>query len=97
YLAGGQVGSGTVQLAVFDALVGEAPVARDSLGRICSIVKFDFTFAERGLFEDSTGRLTIMTDYYATQSEDGKLPEFWVKELRERAKVGDTLYFEDIL
>lgn len=97
FLSGGQYGTGNIPLATFDALIGKAPIAKDSLGRECAVHSFDLTFAERGIFEDSTGRLTIMTDYYTTKSEDGKLDSFWVKELQYRAKIGDTVYMDNIV
>jgi|SRR5690606_6898083 len=98
YLAGGQYGSGSIPLAQFDSLIGKPLIARDTLGRFCPVIKFDFTFAERGLYEDSTGRLTIMTDYYVTPSDSGALlPPFWIEQLKRRAKIGDTVYFDQIL
>ncbi len=72
-------------------------IAKDTQGVEHRVINFSFGYAERGLFEDSTGKLKIMTDYYATESEQGKLPEFWIKNIRERSKAGDTAYFDLIM
>ena len=99
FLADGKTGAGTTVISkvAFDSLIAYPLIARDTLGRDHKVLNFSFSYAERGLFEDSTGKLKIMTDYYATESEQGKLPEFWLKNIRERSKGGDTAYFDLII
>lgn len=98
FLADGKTGAGTtVSKAAFDSLIAYPLIARDTQGIDHKVLNFSFSYAERGLFEDSTGKLKIMTDYYATESEKGKLPEFWLKSIRERSKGGDTAYFDLII
>lgn len=96
-LADGKTGTGAISKAAFDSLVAYPLIARDTQGREHKVLSYAFSYAERGLFEDSTGKLKIMTDYYATESEKGKLPEFWLKNIRERSKAGDTVYFDLII
>lgn len=96
-LADGKTAAGTISKAAFDSLMAYPLIARDTQGREHKVISYSFSYAERGLFEDSTGKLKIMTDYYAIESERGTLPEFWLKNIKERSKGGDTAYFDLIL
>lgn len=97
FLADGRTATGTISKAAFDSLLAFPLIAKDTLGREHKVLNFSFGYAERGLFEDSTGKLKIMTDYFATESEHGTLPEFWLKNIRERSKAGDTAYFDEVI
>lgn len=97
FLADGKTATGTISKAAFDSLIALPLTARDTVGREHKVLNFSFSYVERGLYEDSTGKLKIMTDYYATESEKGVLPEFWLKNIRERSKAGDTAYFDEII
>src|SRR6185312_4021812 len=88
--------SGKISKHVFDSLIGYGLIAKDSANKEHPVVQYTFTYAERGAYEDSTGRLKIMTDYQTIESDKGKLPEFWTKLLKERTKGGDTATFTEI-
>jgi hypothetical protein len=97
YLCGGQVSGGEISKARFDSLIAYPLIAKDSLNTEHTVFSFFLTYAERGLFEDSTGHPTIMTNYTGTNSENGKLPDYWLKSLRERSKAGDTVMISNII
>lgn len=97
YLKGGQIGSGTVSKKDLVSLLQDGPVVRDSLGKEHAVILFTFTYAERGVFEDSTGRPVIMTDYYSIESDNGKIPDGWFRLLQQRLKKGDTATFSNVL
>lgn len=96
YLFGGQYGNGRISKKAFDSLIGYGLVAKDTSGQLHPVSRFTFVYAERGAYEDSTGKLRIMADYYSVESDAGKLPEFWIKSLKERTKRGDTAFFSEI-
>jgi len=81
----------------FDSLLAYGLVVRDSLNREYQAARYTFTYAERGVFEDSTGKLRIMTDYYSTESFAGKLPPEWLQPIRDRSKAGDTAFFFEVI
>lgn len=97
FLQGGQYGDGRIPKRVFDSLIAYALVSKDSLQQEHTVDYFMFSYAERGAFEDSTGKLRVMTDYYATASDKGKLPPDWLSSIRERSKAGDTASFYNIV
>lgn len=96
YLSDGQTGNGKIKKADFDAMLDKGLIAKDSADRPHPVGSFVFMYAERGLFEDSTGKLRIMSDNYSLQCDDGRLPADWVKNIRERSKAGDTAVFKSI-
>lgn len=96
YLMNG-TGSGTISKRLFDSLINFNLMSRDTQNREHPVVQYTFTYAERGIFEDSTGKLKIMTDYYSVESDKGKLPEYWLRNIRERSKEGDTAMFFEVL
>lgn len=96
YLFNG-IGNGKISKKLLDSLLNYNLIARDTQNREHPVIQFTFTYAERGAYEDSTGKLRIMTDYYSIESEKGKLPDFWMRNLRERSKAGDTAIFSEVL
>jgi hypothetical protein len=96
YLYGGMISGGKISKSVFDSLIAYPLVASDTANNMREVVRFMFTYAERGLYEDSTGRPRIMTEYYYTEGIKDKLPEDWVPVIRKRSKAGDTALFYDI-
>lgn len=96
YLFNGMSG-GKISKKMFDSLLNYNLIARDTQNREHPVIQYTFTYAERGAYEDSTGRLRIMTDYYSIGSEKGKLPDFWMRNLKERSKAGDTAIFSEVL
>jgi hypothetical protein len=96
YLFNG-MGSGKISKKMFDSLINYNLIARDSQNREHPVIQFTFTYAERGAYEDTTGKLRIMTDYNSIESEQGKLPDFWTRNLKERSKAGDTAIFSEVL
>ena len=96
FLNDGATTNGKISKANFDAMLDKNLVAKDSNSVSHPVNFFVFMYAERGLFEDSTGKLKIMTDNYSLQCDNGKLPADWIKNIRQRSKAGDTAYFNNI-
>lgn len=91
-----QTQSGTVSKEKFDALIALPLYAKDSNGVEYQVSDFSFTYAERALYQDSTGVPMVTTDYYSTTCPGGRLSEDWVKNIQERSKPGDTAFFDHI-
>jgi len=96
YLADGVTTGGTISKRKFDSLIALPIISRDTTGADRAVVEFIFSYSERALYEDSTGRPVVMTDHYATPSAGGKLPDDWIKIIRTKTKKGDTAYIDDI-
>ncbi len=96
YMGDRQTRSGTISKQKFDALIALPLFSRDSNGVEYPVSDFSFTYAERALYQDTTGASMITTDYFSTTCPGGKLPEDWVKIMQERSKPGDTAFFDHI-
>lgn len=97
FLAGGVYGNGKVPAKVFDSLMKLPLVSVDSANISHSVTEFTFTYAERGAYEDSTGTMKIMTDYFTANSDKGLLPDYYINSLKDRVKYGDTVYYSEII
>lgn len=80
----------------FDSVIAFPLCARDSNNVIYPISGFDLTYAERGLYEDSTGLPIIFTDYTHAKIDGNTLPKKWIDIFKERSYKGDTVFFENI-
>jgi hypothetical protein len=96
YMGDHQTQSGSVSKEKFDALITLPLFAKDSNGVEHQVSDFSFTYAERALYQDSTGVPIITTDYFSTTCPGGRLSEDWIKNIQERSKPGDTAYFDYI-
>ena len=85
-----------VSVRQFDSIIGLPLHLRDSTGNIYEATAFEVIYSEWGLFEDSTGRERIMTEYYNMNVLGSKMPGYFQKQLTGMAKVGDTLTFQNV-
>jgi hypothetical protein len=69
YLGKSRLAGGPIKKRAFDSLLKQGITAYDSLGNKYKVVDFDFSYAERKLYEDSVGNLLMMMDF---QSEHCK-------------------------
>ncbi len=58
---------------------------------------FDFTYCERGVFEDSTGLPTIVTDYNYAPLYGDSITSNWQRALTERLYKGDTIRIDNVI
>ncbi len=96
YLSDG-TGQGTISVSRFKSMLHNGLIAKDTAQVQHPVHSFIFMYAERGVFEDSTGKLRIMSDNFSLQCDSGKLPEMWVKGISTKAKAGDTAYYSNVL
>lgn len=60
-------------------------------GTLFSATAYEVLYSEWGLFEDTTGREKIMTEYYSMSVIGDTIPGFFRENLSALAKAGDTL------
>lgn len=96
FLGNSDMSGGLISERTFDSLMKQGLTSRDSLGIVYQFNSFMFTYAERNLYEDSTGNLMIVTDYLSEYCEGNKLGKNIVPALWDRTKKGDTAYFDEI-
>ena len=109
YLGESDYKGGPIQPERFSILLKQGLTSYDSLGNHYKIVGFDFSYAERKVYEDSVGTLVKMTDfmseYYpgnmigadlATDADTSSDKEV-ILSLYQRVKPGDTVYFDHIM
>lgn len=90
-LAGGMIGKRT-----FDSLIRRGISARDSSGKVWKVQGFQFTYAERGIYEDSVGNPVLMTDYLTEYCFGDTLSRNIALILPTKSKAGDTVFVERI-
>jgi hypothetical protein len=81
----------------FDRISSQSFCAKDSANAIYKISAFDITFAERGLYQDSTGLPIVVTDYSSAHCTGDTIPKFWINAFKERSYKGDTIFFDNII
>lgn len=82
---------------VFDNLIALPLCAKDSAQTYCEVQSFEVTYAERGLYQDSTGLPIVVTDYSQFACKGDTIPKIWVETFRERSYKGDTIFIDKII
>jgi len=96
YLGKSDFNGGNISKQTFDSLLGQGITSRDSMGRSYQVNGFIFTYGERNLYEDSVGKLMVLTDYLPEYCYGDSLTTFLLNNIRNRSKQGDTVYFDNI-
>lgn len=87
----------TIKAAQADSLLKEHLFIKDAkTNKLTPVLGFELLYAERGLFEDSTGRPIIITEYYQTQSASDTVAAYFLRSLNEMYKAGDTIKIQNI-
>ncbi len=82
--------------AEYDQLCAQPLCAKDSNQQIVPVQSFDITYAERGLYQDSSGLPIIFTDYTQDKCSGNTLTPKWQGIFKERGYRGDTITYENI-
>ena len=88
---------GPLAKTLVDTLLKQNITSRDSSGKTYKVISFDFTYAERKLYEDSVGNLMIIPDYLHEHCDGDTLTGDIKNNLFSRTKAGDTVYFDNVL
>ena len=96
YLACQQSDSISISKSDFEKLIASSICAKDSNQNLVPVTSFEITYAERGLFEDSTGLPIIFTDYSNQICKGDTIPIQWQNDFKDRGYKGDTVFFDRI-
>jgi hypothetical protein len=108
YLGNSDYKGGPIPKKKFDSLMKQGLTSRDSLGNLFRVIGYDFTYAERKLYEDSVGSLGVYMDYssehcfgdtlsrHMSSSGDTLFDGEVSQSLYDRCKTGDTIYFDHV-
>ncbi len=96
YFGHTSISGGKLKKAVFDSLVKLGLSSRDTLGNTYKVLGFDFTYAERNLYEDSTANYIVVADYNYEYCPGDTISKGISRSLFSRTKPGDTVFFDKI-
>lgn len=97
YFGQSGIASGTISKSQFESLIKSGLTSKDSSGKKYKVVGFDFTYAERNLYEDSVGNLMITADYMNEHCNGDTLSPSLTENLADRIKAGDTAFIDHIM
>ncbi|HLU17108.1 MAG TPA: hypothetical protein VKZ76_03550 [Edaphocola sp.] len=88
--------SGNISVADFLKLMQDTLWVKDKRdGKLIPVGSFVFSYAERNLYEDETGKPFIMTDLMYANCKSS-LDSGTFVDMRYRAKPGDTAFIEEV-
>jgi hypothetical protein len=96
YLGHSDYKGGTIKKEKFDELLKQGLTSHDSLGNRYRVVGFQFSYAERNIYEDSLGNLQAMMDYAYEYCPGDTITSNISASIYDRTKPGDTIYFDRI-
>lgn len=96
FFAGSTVANGPVKVKDLETMLRSKLQAHDSSGTSYKVLGFDFTYAERGLFEDSAANLSFSFDYLTQYCPGDSLSDDIIKNIFDRLKAGDTVYVDHV-
>jgi hypothetical protein len=95
---GGKLVSGIYSVNDILAVVGQKLSAtNDKTKEQYSAYKYDFTYSEHNLYEDSTGLPVILTDVHFAELNGDSITTYWQKFLTNHLYKGDTLRLSGIV
>ncbi|MBS1783410.1 MAG: hypothetical protein JSS78_10115 [Bacteroidetes bacterium] len=87
---------GKISKTSFDSLLKEGIIAKDSAGKTYAVDGFSFSYGERNLYEDSIGKLIILTDFLTEFCIGDTITPAVRNNIFYKTKAGDTAYFDQI-
>ena len=97
YLGHSDYSNGTIKKNTLDNLLKQGITSHDSTGKKYKVVSFDFTYAERNLYEDSVGNLIVVPEYLNQHCDGDTLNANISSTIYDRTKAGDTLFIDHIM
>lgn len=96
YLGKSDYKGGQIRRDELSKLMRQGVTSRDSLGNSYKVAGFEFSYAERNLYEDSASNIMVMVDYMTEYCPGDTLSPGIKASIYDRIKPGDTVYFERI-
>ena len=96
YLGRSDYNNGDISKRTFDSLLRQGLTARDAQGTMLKVDGFTFSYAERNLYEDSVGKLMVLTDFFSEFCPGDTVSRGVSLNIYYKTKPGDTAYFDNI-
>jgi hypothetical protein len=96
YLANTEYKGGTIKRDELSRLMRQGITSRDSMGNKYKVASFQFGYAERVLYEDSSSNMMVLVDYMTEYCPGDTLTPGISASIYERIKPGDTVYFDRV-
>jgi hypothetical protein len=96
YLGRSSYNNGEISKRTFDSLLKQGLTARDAQGTQLKVDGFTFSYAERNLYEDSVGKLMVLTDFFSEFCTGDTVSRGVSMNIYYKTKPGDTAYFDNI-
>jgi len=96
YLGHSSITGGTVPKQEFDSLLKEGLWGKDSSGVEYKVTGFNFNYAERNIYEDSTGGPMVLTDYMMEPCIGDTVDAIIAATIYKRTKAGDTVFIDQL-
>ncbi len=96
YLGRSDYNSGDISKRTFDSLLKQGLTAKDAEGNRLKVDGFTFSYAERNLYEDSVGKLMVLTDFFSEFCPGDTVSRGVSLNIYYKTKPGDTAYFDNI-
>ncbi len=96
-LGNGDFSGGVLKVPMFDSLLKKGLHARDASGQQLRVISFNFNYFERNYYEDSAGDLHMMYDISKEFCQGDTISSNISGIIYDRAKWGDTVYFDQVL
>lgn len=97
YLGKSDYKGGPIKKDDFARLLRQGLTSHDSLGYKYKVVRFDFNYAERQLYEDSVGNLKVMTDFMFEFCPGDTVTSAISASIYDRVKPGDTVFIDRVM
>ena len=94
YLGRSEFSGGKLGAKAFDSLLKQGIHSHDSLGNEFKVLGFNFSYAERRLFEDSVGDLKWQIDFSSEYCPGDTITSNVAESIYRRIKHGDTVFIE---
>lgn len=96
YLGNSNRNGGEIKKEEFDKLLKQGLTAKDSAGNKYKVVSFDFSYAERALYEDAEGNLQVQVELLNEFCTGDTVTTNVSSSIYERSKAGDKVFFEKV-
>lgn len=97
YLGRSNFSGGEILVKDFDSLLKQGITARDDKGNAMKILGFNFNYAERRLFENEEGEMSMQIDFATEFCPGDTITSNISGSIYDRIKGGDTVFIAEIL
>ena len=97
YLGRSNFSGGDITVKEFTSLLKQGITSRDDNGNLMRIFGFNFNYAERRLFENETGEMSMQIDFATEYCPGDTITSNISSSIYERIKSGDTVFIAQVL